>query len=133
MNNPYNFQGPFNFRLLSSFHNFCLILSKVVKLHVLESTLKFLKAGQKLISLQTHSKKKQPFEILKIFTFSRTVLSQKKKIQILILTLLQDIGKSSLLPKNSGKTGNLLRNYGSPNLLLRFSKILSRSVLLNVV
>ena len=41
-NDPYNFLRPFNFC-----HNFRLILSKIEKLHFLESTLKCLKIGQK--------------------------------------------------------------------------------------
>ena len=44
LNDPYNFQRPFNLRLLLTF---CLILTKVAQLRFLEITLKCLKTGQK--------------------------------------------------------------------------------------
>ena len=50
-----------------------------------------------------------------------------------MLALLENMGKRVLLLRNSGKTDYLSQNNGSSNLLIRFTKILLRSPLLNVV
>ena len=43
------------------------------------------------------------------------------------------LGKGFLLQKSLIKIGHLLRNYRSSNLLFRFTKVLYRSLLLNVI
>ena len=86
-------------------------MTKVAKLHFLESTLTRLKQDRSDIR-RTIQLEKTAFEIFKKFTFSRTFFLLKKKAQILILRLLKNMGKGFLLLRNSSKTGHLLRSYG---------------------
>ena len=64
--------------------------------------------------------------------FFRDVFHLNKKVQILISTLIKNLGKGFLRLKNSSKTDHLSQNCGLSNLPFRFIKILFKSLLLNV-
>ena len=59
--------------------------------------------------------------------------SCKKESSDTDLNITQKYRKRLFNSEKFSKTGNLSRNYGSPNLLFCFTKIVYRSLLLNVV